>query len=130
MPKMVTIVLGREKRRCSQLGTWGSTGPATLLARTGRTLSKTRRIAGTSAKVYAQQSSIPIPPMNPKCRNPRLAARINTPKETLEAAESNSGAAQLTNAREINQSIVDAIANDDRAQERGLGIEVSNHESG
>ncbi len=77
---------GRAKSRCS-----GATSLSPLGAgrRRGapRSFSKMASSAGTRAKVKTQQSSIPIPPMKPKCRKPRLAAMIRTPKDTLVAAE-------------------------------------------
>ena len=57
---------------------------------TGRMRSKIASSAGTSAKVKSQQRSIPTPPMNPKWRKPRLAARTSMPNETLDAAEASS----------------------------------------
>ena len=65
---------------------------------TGRIFSNTERSAGASAKVATQQNSIPIPPINPKWRNPRLPANASTPKDTLVAAEARSVAIAVVRA--------------------------------
>ena len=60
-----------------------------------RAFSYTARNAGTSRKVPIQQSSMPMPPMIPKCRKPRFAAMISVPNETLVAAEASSVASAV-----------------------------------
>ncbi len=93
-----TRARGREKARRSQAGAWRSGGGGRGSGLTGWMRSNTRRNAGTSVKVNTQQSSMPTPPMKPKCRNPRLAAAMSMANETLDAAAARSVACAATGA--------------------------------
>ena len=102
---------------------------------------------GIRTNASSQESTMPMPPMNPNWRKPRKSVSASDAYETPAAsaaervpmrapqtaelerlADARAGAALVDVAREQHDAEVDAVADDDRAEERRVRVELGHAE--